>query len=168
MKETVRDIEKIAKAVIIRKMNDRISLLENEKASLEAKKSSHEREKASLEMESKGFQARLSRVESPGKDIHNSSLSPSKESLKAQEIRRTRSLRNPIGSPSGGQPVDIRTPLLMRENPDCVKRHNPEKYSYCGKPFANITGEEVETRQCIDVPLPICPIVTSFCTIKIQ
>ena len=159
MKKTVRDIEKVIKTVIIRIMSNCISLLENEKASLKAKKSSHEREKASLEIGIKVPQARLSSVESPDKDIHNSSLSPSKESLKAQEIRRTRSFRNPTGRPSGGQPVYIGTTWLMRETPDCIKRHNPEKSSCCGKPFANITGKEVETRQRIDIPLSICLIV---------
>ena len=37
----------------------------------------------------KGLLARLSRLESPEEDCHNSSTPPTKESLKAQAIRRT-------------------------------------------------------------------------------
>ena len=175
MIETVSDLDKVVKAVLFRnmEMSERISLLENEKAFLEAEKSSLvaantslESEKASLEKENKELRAQLSRLESPEKDSHNSSIPPSKESLKAQEIRRTRSLRKPTGRPSGGQPGHIGTTLLMKENADYIKCHIPEYCSCCGKPLADIPGEEVETRQSIDVPLPICPIVTNHIVVK--
>jgi len=109
-------------------MGERISLLENEKASLEAEnsslmaaKTSLESEKASLEKENKELRAQLSHYKSPEKDSHNSSMPPSKESPKAQEIRRTRSLRKPTGRPSGGQPGHAGTTLLMREKADDTK-----------------------------------------------
>ena len=170
MKETVSDIDEVVKAVLFRnmEMGERISLLENEKASLEAEnsslvaaKTSLESEKASLEKENKELRARLSRLESPEKDSHNSSIPPSKESLKAQEIRRTRSLRKPTGRTSGGQPGHVGTTLRMREVADDTKWHNPEYCSCCGKSLEKITGEDIETRQSIDVPLPICSIVTN-------
>jgi transposase len=163
MVEIVSDIDKVVKAVLFRnmEMSERISLLEAEKSSLVAANTS-------LEKEIKELRARLSLLESPEKDSYNSSIPPSKESLKAQEIRRTRSLRKPSGRPSGGQPGHTGSTLLMKEKADDTKCHAPEYCSCCGKPLANILGEEVETRQSIDVPLPICPIVTNHVVVEKQ
>ncbi len=41
----------------------------------------------------------------PEKNSSNSSIPPSQESNAARELRRTKSLRNQSGKPSGGQPV---------------------------------------------------------------
>ena len=69
MTTTVSDIEEVVKAVLFRNMelSNRISSLEAEKASIEA-------EKALLDAENKELRARLSRLESPEKDSHNSSI----------------------------------------------------------------------------------------------
>ena len=46
---------------------------------------------------------RLSKYEEPPKNSGNSSTPPSKEPMKAEIIRRTRSLRKPSGKKPGGQ-----------------------------------------------------------------
>ena len=147
MIDTINDIEEVVKAVMFRnaELNNRILF---------------------LEAENRELRARLSRIECPEKDSRNSSIPPSKESPKAQETRRTRSLRKPTGRPSGGQPRHVGTTLLMREKADDTKWHNPEYCSCCGESLKNITGEDVETRQSIDVPLPICPIVTNHIVVE--
>ena len=147
MIDTINDIEEVVKAVMFRntELNNRVLF---------------------LEAENKELRARLSRFESPEKDSHNSSIPPTKESLKAQAIRRTVSLRTPTGRPSGGQTGHKGITLLMDDNPDVVKTHIPEYCSCCGKSLSEIPGKEVEVRQSIDIPLPICPIVTNHTSIE--
>jgi Transposase and inactivated derivatives len=161
MNETVRDIEEVVKAVLFRnaELSNRISSLEAEKASLEV-------EKASLETENKALRLRLSGLESPEKDSHNSSIPPSKENLKAQAIRRTRSLRQSTGRLSGGQKGHAGSTLLMKETPDTTSMHVPEYCTRCGESLSKLEGKEVETRQSIDLPLPICPIVTNHVSME--
>ena len=46
---------------------------------------------------------RLAKYENPDKNSNNSSTSPSKERMKDEVVRRTRSLRKPSGKKLGGQ-----------------------------------------------------------------
>ena len=165
MTDTVRDIEEVVKKVLFQNMelSNRLLYLENKNASLEAEKTSLEAEKTSLEAEIKELKGRLFKQESPEKDSHNSSIPPSKESLKAQAIRRTSSLRKKTGRPSGGQPGHTGRTLQMIKKPNGgTITLNPECCSCCGKPLSQISGKVVETRQSVDIPLPICPIVTNY------
>jgi Transposase and inactivated derivatives len=175
MNETISDIEEVVKTVLFRNaaLSDRISTLEAErlfletkKLSLEAEKASLELENASLEAENKKLRAQLSRLVIPEKDSHNSSIPPAKESLKAQAVRRTNSLRTPTGRPSGGQAGHKGTTLLMRETADETKIQNPDYCTSCGKSLSEVSGKDVEIRQSIDIPLPVCPIVTNYVSIE--
>ena len=154
MTTTISDIEEVVKVVLFRNME-----LSNRISSLEA-------EKALLDAENKELRARLYRLESPEKDSHNSSIPPAKESLKAQAIRRTRSLRTQTGRSTGGQTGHKGTTLLMNDAPDETKIHIPEYCSSCGKSLSGISGREVEIRQSIDIPLPICPVTTNHVCIE--
>jgi transposase len=148
MKEKDSDIEEVVRRVILH--NIELSKLVS---SLEA-------EKASLEVENAALRKQLSRFERPVKDSHNSSIPPSAESLKAQVIRRTRSLRKPGGRSSGGQPGHQGSTIQMRETPDTVEKHVPEYCSRCGLSLTGFPEKVSEVRQSIDIPLPIIPIVT--------
>jgi len=123
MIETIKDIEEVVKTVLFRsrELSKRIAELEAQKAALEA-------QNAALEAEAAELRTRLSRFEKPVKDSHNSSTPPSKESLKAQAVRRTRSLLVPGGRPTGGQKGHKGTTLLMNDTPDVILSHMPE---YC-------------------------------------
>jgi transposase len=149
MIENVSDIEEVIKMVLFRNMelSNRVSSLEKEKESLEA-------ENAALRKQLSGF-AR------PEKDSHNSSIPPSAESLKAQAIRRTRSLREPSGRSTGGQPCHKGSTLQMSDTPDTVEKHIPEYCTHCGLSLTELPEKVLEVRQSIDIPLPICPIVTN-------
>jgi len=143
----INDIEEVVKAVLFRnrELNHQVSELQAEVAEL---------------------RERLSRYESPSKDSHNSSIPPAKESLKAQAIRRTRSLRTSTGRPSGGQKGHKGSTLLANDTCDDTKTHIPQYCSCCGKSLSDIAGKEVELRQSIDIPLPVCPIVTNHVSIE--
>jgi len=176
-KENVIDIEQVVKRVLFRNVElsnlvstleaERQSLeaknasLEAEKQSLEAKNASLEAEKQSLEAENATLQKRLSEFEVPQKASHNSSIPPSKESLQAQAIRRTRSLRTPSGRSSGGQVNHAGSTIQMRDTPDAVEKHIPEFCTKCGLSLSALPEKVSEVRQSIDIPLPICPVVTN-------
>ena len=53
--------------------------------------------------ELKNLRERLAKYENPDKNSNNSSTPPSKERMKDEIIRRTRSLRKPSGKKPGGQ-----------------------------------------------------------------
>ena len=147
MKETVIDIEEVIKTVLFRnrELSLRVSALEAENADL---------------------RERLLRYERPAKDSHNSSIPPSRESLKAQATRRTSSLRTPSVRRTGGQQGHAGTTLLMNTTPDIIETHTPCYCSVCGLSLSAIQGNETETRQSIDIPLPVCPVITSHVSIE--
>ncbi|MDR0205985.1 MAG: DUF6444 domain-containing protein [Bacteroidales bacterium] len=168
MTENDIDMEEVVRRVISRniELSSLVSFLEIEKASLVARNGSLETEKASLVAEIAELRKQLSRFEVPAKDSHNSHIPPSAESLKAQAIRRTRSLRKPGGRPSGGQTGHKGTTIQMRETPDTVKRHVPGFCTRCGLSLSALPETVSEIRQSIDIPLPVCPVVTNHESIE--
>jgi hypothetical protein len=60
------------------------------------------------------------------KNSSNSSVPPSKESILAHELRRTKSLRKPSGRPSDGQSGHKGSTLQTVSTPDRIVRHEPE------------------------------------------
>jgi len=125
-----------------------------------------EAEVSDLKAENIELHERLSRYERPEKDSHNSGIPPSKESIKAQVMRRTRSLRTPSGRPSGGQKGHKGTTLLMNPTPDETQVHTPDYCTCCGKSLSGIQGKEAEVRQSIDIPLPVCPVITNHVSME--
>ena len=123
-------------------------------------------EVSKLRAENIALRERLSRYEKPEKDSHNSSIPPSKESIKAQAIRQTRSLRIPGGRPSGGQKGHKGTTRLMSPTPDKTQTHTPDYCACCGKSLADIQGKEAEVRQSIDIPLPVRQIITNHVSME--
>ena len=147
MKKIVKDIEEVVKTALfrIKELSRRVLALEAENAEL---------------------RERLARYEKPVKNSHNSSIPPSREGLREQAIRRTRSLRIPSERPNGGQKGHEGNTLLMSDTPDITETHIPGYCSSCGLPLSEIEGKEVETRQSIDIPLPICPVITNHVNIE--
>ena len=126
-KENVIDIEQVVKRVLFHNVE-----LSNLVSTLEAGKQSLEARNFSLEAENATHQKRLSQFEIPQKAGHNSSIPLSKESLQAQAIRRTRSLRTPGGRPPGGQAGHTGSTIQMRDTQDAVEKHIPEFCTKCG------------------------------------
>ena len=113
MNTNVSDMEKVVRQVLFRNVE-----LSKRVSSLEAKNTTLEVENVRLDTENRALRERLSRLERPAKDNHNSSIPSGRESLKAQAVRRTCSLCTPSGRPPGGQTGHKGTTLLMSATPD--------------------------------------------------
>ena len=117
-----------------------------------------------LEKENTILKDRLLIYETP-KDSHNSSIPPSKDSLKVQaekanKLLATRSLREKSDKPTGGQIGHKGHTLDFFAEPDTIERHQADFCTRCGGNLSQIEGSIVGTRQSVDVPLPTRPIVT--------
>ena len=123
-------------------------------------------ENEALRIENALLKERLEHYEKPQLDSKNSNIPPSRESLKAQAIRRTRSLRVSSGKKPGGQVGHTGNTLLKSEKPDEVQTHNPIHCAQCGNSLQEIDGLAYEIRQSIDIPLPIRPKVTDHIGIE--
>ena len=113
-----------------------------------------------LTQENAALRERLSRYEHP-KDSHNSGLPPTKDPVgkKKQVNLRAKSERN-----SGGQAGHCGH-NLETQSPDSVEILSPSYCTCCGCDLSDVSGEEVERRQQIDIP-PIRPIVTEYRRIR--
>lgn len=154
VKEQVFDMSVFMKAV-----NEKIDGLTHQVASLTRKLDVVTAENITLKKKVIVLEARLAKYESPPKDSHNSSTPPSKESIKAQALRSTRSLREKSDKPTGGQ-KGHKGHTLELAAPDLIEEHQPHYCTRCGNDLSHVEGSIVEARQSIDIPLPISPIVT--------
>jgi transposase len=89
-----------------------------------------------LEKENTILKDRLLIYETP-KDSHNSSIPPSKDSLKAQsekanKLLATRSLREKSNKPTGGQIGHKGHTLDFFAEPDTIERHQADFCTRCG------------------------------------
>lgn len=102
---------------------------------------------------------RLSKYEEPPKNSGNSSTPPSKESLKEEVIRRTRSLRKPSGKKPGGQPGHKGDTLEMSDTVDAVVEEHAGHCDGCGEPLAGCETELDYITQIISLP-ELKPLIT--------
>ena len=85
------------------------------------------RDKRIAELEEK-----LSRYEAPDKNSGNSSTPPSKENMKDEAIRRTKTLRKPTGRKPGGQQGHEGSTLKMTQTPDETEDVSANYCTKCG------------------------------------
>lgn len=119
-----------------------------------------------LETEVSVLRAQLSLYSIPAKDSHNSSVPPAMENLQAKGIRHTRSLRPVSSRPTGGQSGHEGSTLRMSETADETITHTPDYCSRCGESLSEISGKVSETRQSIDIPLPVCAVITNHVSME--
>ena len=113
-----------------------------------------------LEAENRQLKERLSQHDSPDRNSTNSSTPPSKERMKDEVIRRTKSLRKPTGRKTGGQPGHEGHRKQMVASPDFTEEHASRYCTRCGRSLDGIRGRLVYTTQEIDLPAAIVPRVT--------
>lgn len=102
---------------------------------------------------------RLSKYEEPPKNSGNSSTPPSKESLKDEVIRRTRSLRKPSGKKPGGQPGHKGDTLEMSDTVDAIVEEHARHCDGCGEPLAGCETKLDYITQIISLP-ELKPLIT--------
>ena len=78
------------------------------------------------------LETELARYKTPDKNSDNSSTPPSKESMKAEAIRRTKTLRKPTGRKPGGQEGHEGTTLKMTQTPDKTEDVSANYCTKCG------------------------------------
>ena len=107
--------------------------------------------------ENRELRKRLEKYEKPPKDAGNSSTPPSKEPMKAEVERRTKSLRQKSGKPVGGQKGHPGTTRKMVDNPDEIIDVQSNFCKECGRDLCDIPAELEYVTQEVDLP-PIMPV----------
>ena len=107
--------------------------------------------------ENRELRKRLGKYEKPPKDSGNSSTPPSKEPIKAEIERRTKSLRKKSDKPVGGQIGHEGTTRKMVDTPDEIEDVSSQYCRECGRDLSEIEGVLDYVTQEIDLP-PIMPV----------
>lgn len=95
---------------------------------------------------------RLSKYEEPHKDSNNSSTPPSKENMKAEVVRRTKTLRRKSNKSVGGQPGHEGHTLAKTDTPDAIVNVEPNYCSNCGESLADCERVLDYVQQVVSLP----------------
>ena len=95
---------------------------------------------------------RLGKYENPDKNSNNSSTPPSKERMKDEVIRRTRSLRKPSGKKPGGQKGHDGHKLSCSSIPDKIIDEVPNYCTRCGESLSDAERVLDYVTQVISIP----------------
>lgn len=95
---------------------------------------------------------RLSKYEEPGKNSMNSSTPPSKETMRDEVVRRTRSLRKPTGRKPGGQEGHSGSTLKKVMAPDETVEVSPNYCTKCGSPLEDCERVLDYVTQVVSIP----------------
>ena len=136
MKEQVTDISAMLESLTkdVQSMRETIDAQHTEIVSLK-------RNVDRLRKENRDLRKRLSKYEDPDKNSCNSSVPPSKERMKDEVIRRTKTLRAKSGLEPGGQPGHDGHFKKMEETPDVVEDCMSNFCRECGRDLSDIAGE---------------------------
>lgn len=102
--------------------------------------------------ENRELRKRLEKYEKPPKHSGNSSTPPSKDPVKSEAERRTKSLRKKSDNPIGGQPGHEGATRKMVESPDEIENVSSQFCTHCGRDLSDVEGELDYVTQDIDLP----------------
>ena len=102
--------------------------------------------------ENRELRKRLEKYEKPPKNSGNSSTPPSKEPVKSEMERRTKSLRKKSDNPVGGQPGHEGTTRKMVATPDEIEDVSSQLCAECGRDLSDVEGVLDYVTQEIDLP----------------
>lgn len=102
---------------------------------------------------------RLSKYKEPPKNSGNSSTPPSKERMKDEIVRRTKSLRKPSGKKPGGQPGHEGITLELNGTADSIVEESPDLCDECGESLEGCDTELDYITQIISLP-ELKPLIT--------
>lgn len=154
MKEQVTDISKILQVMTeeMRLMRDTIDRQYAEIARLSRNIEALNHNIRKKDKEIADLKARLAKYEEPDKNSGNSSTPPSKESMKDEIIRRTKTLRKPSGRKPGGQEGHEGHRLSFYANPDEVIDDIPNYCNKCGESLADAERILDYVTQVVSIP----------------
>ena len=109
--------------------------------------------------ENEELRKRLSKYEEPPKNSGNSSTPPSKERMKDEIVRRTKSLRKPSGKKPGGQPGHDGSTLELNDSADNTIDKKSDICDGCGESLAGCDTELDYITQIISLP-ELRPLIT--------
>lgn len=153
MKEQVTDILEAFNS-----LQKKLSLMDEKVDGLETKVHKLTRENQRLTKDNKKLKQQLSKYEEPKKDSSNSGTPPSKEGMKSESIRRTRSLREKSENSVGGQLGHEGNTRKMEDTPDEIVSHQSDYCRECGVNLSSSPTDLDYITQEIDIPL-IEPII---------
>lgn len=107
----------------------------------------HKKDEAIVKLEE-----RLSKYEKPGKNSGNSSTPPSKERMKDEIVRRTKTLRKPSGKKPGGQDGHEGHKLSCISSPDETIGDMPSYCTDCGESLADAERVLEYVTQVVSIP----------------
>ena len=107
----------------------------------------HKRDKRIEELE-----AKLAKYEAPDKNSNNSSTPPSKEKMKDEVIRRTKTLRKPTGRKPGGQKGHEGSTLKMTDKPDKTEDVSANYCTKCGSSLEDCERILDYVTQVVSIP----------------
>ena len=154
MKEQVTDISKVLQdmTVEIRLMLETINQQYAEIAKLNRNIEALNRQIRKKDEENARLKERLSKYEKPKKNSSNSSTPPSKESMKDEIVRRTKSLRKPSGKKPGGQAGHDGHKLSCSPSPDEIIDDMPNYCTNCGETLADAERVLDYVTQVVSIP----------------
>ena len=154
VKEKVTDISEALKEMAseMRSMRETIDAQQTEIHALN-------RNLEGLRNENRSLRERLAKYEKPDKNSGNSSTPPSKETMKDEVVRRTRSLRKPTGRKPGGQPGHEGHVKEWFAEPDTTEDHMSHYCTECGRDLSNVEPELDYVTQEVDLPV-FGPVIT--------
>ncbi len=109
--------------------------------------------------ENEELRKRLSKYEEPPKNSGNSSTPPSKEQMRDEIVRRTKSLRKPSGRKPGGQPGHEGNTLELNDSVDNIMDEKTDMCDVCGDSLDGCDTELDYITQIISLP-ELKPLIT--------
>ena len=152
VKQQINDISDI-----LRGLSDQLGEMQRTIDSQHAEICSLNRNVDKLLKENRELRKRLEKYEKPPKDSGNSSTPPSKEPIKSEVERRTKSLRQKSDRPVGGQKGHEGATRKMVANPDEIENVQSKYCTRCGRDLSEVEGKLDYVTQEIDLP-PIMPV----------
>ena len=106
----------------------------------------------SLKKENEKLREQLAKYETPEKNSGNSSTPPSKENIKDEAIRRTKTLRKPTGRKPGGQKGHEGSTLKMTQTPDKTEDVSASCCTKCGSSLEDCERILDYVTQVVSIP----------------
>lgn len=154
MKEQVTDMSKVLQSMAeeMRSMRKTIDQQYSEIAKLSRNIEALNHQLRKKDKEIAKLNERLSKYEQPDKNSGNSSTPPSKERMKDEIIRRTKTLRKPSGRKPGGQEGHKGRTLCCFPTPDEVIEETSNYCMSCGESLADAQRVLEYVTQVVTIP----------------